>query len=253
MYKQDVPLNELLTDIKKLMTEGYELELSIDYNRELKKLPDKKWYKTEEVKQLDYVNFISEIYDHFRTIERQQLYEFKVNIWHDEKDVNPHYELCAMRPFIGGGYKRGGGSGSFSMRIFLTNKNLLLNQLKELCLPVRYEKIGLDFINNEHPVFLGNISDVKKHITNFVYKDIIDKVIEENYYDLQERNMTLKELQELVLDNINNKNYSQEDFEINIVEEYDNNYFRLHNKYLGKIINLIQGKEVKIDYYLDIQ
>lgn len=140
MNKKDVELNEILQTIKEYIDNGYELKLSLDYNSELKDLPDNKLYTSEEVKNMDYIKFISEIYNHFRSIERQQLYEFESDLEHYfEEDVSFHYRLCAMRPFGGdAGYKYGGGSGTFSMRIFLTQRKLLLQQLSNLFILPRY-------------------------------------------------------------------------------------------------------------------
>jgi len=255
MNKKDVELNEILQTIKESINNGYELELSLDYNSELKDLPDNKLYTPEEVKNMNYINFISEIYNHFRSIEREQLYEFKSDLDHYfEEDVSFNYRLCAMRPFQGdAGYKRGGGSGTFSMRIFLTQRKLLLQQLSNLfTLSDTYEEIGRDFVINEHPFGLNNISTVIKHIKNTIYNNIVGKIIDEKYYDIEQRRITLEELKELVVLNIKANNYKLDDFEITIEEDYGDFYFAINDQYLGRIIKLVQRKEVTITYYLDI-
>ena len=257
MNKKDVDLNDILQHIQESINKGYELELSLDYNHdELKDLPQEKVYTVEEVKNMDYINFISNIYNHFRSIEREQLYEFKSDLDHNfEGDVSFYYRLCAMRPFLGdAGYKRGGGSGTFSMRIFLTNRKLLLQQLSSLfILPDIYEKIGRDFIINEHPFCLDNISTVIKHIKNTIYKNIIGEIIDEKYYEIEQRRITLEELKESVILNIKKSNYELDDFEIVIEEDYGDFYFTINDKYLGMIIKLVQRKEVKTEYFLDIE
>jgi len=255
MNKKDVELNEILKTIKESIDKGYELEISIDYNSELKDLSDSKLYTSEELNNMNYISFISEIYNHFRSIEREQLYEFQSNLEHHfEEDVSFHYRLCAMRPFGGdAGYKYGGGSGTFSMRIFLTQRKLLLQQLSNLfILPDIYEKIGRNFIINEHPFGLNNISTVIKHIKNTVYKNIIGKLIDEKYYDIEQRRITLEGLKESVILNIKANNYELEDFKIIIEKDYGDLYFTINDQYLGSIIKLVQRKEVKIEYYLDI-
>ena len=255
MNKKDVELSDILQTIKESINNGYELEISIDYNSELKDLPDNKLYTSEELNFMDYINFISEIYNHFRSIEREQLYEFKSDLDHYfEEDVSFNYRLCAMRPFKGdAGYKRGGGSGTFSMRIFLTQRKLLLQKLSNLfILPDAYEEIGRDFIINEHPFGLNNISTVVKHIKNTVYKNIIGKLIDKKYYDIEQRDISLEELKESVVLNIKENYYELDDFEIVIEEDYGDFYFTINDKYLGNIIKLIQRKEVKTSYYLDI-
>jgi len=255
MNKKDVELSDILQTIKESINNGYELEISIDYNSELKDLPDNKLYTSEELNIMDYINFISEIYNHFRSIEREQLYEFKSDLDHYfEEDVSFNYRLCAMRPFKGdAGYKRGGGSGTFSMRIFLTQRKLLLQKLSNLfILPDAYEEIGRDFIINEHPFGLNNISTVVKHIKNTVYKNIIGKLIDKKYYDIEQRDISLEELKESVVLNIKENYYELDDFEIVIEEDYGDFYFTINDKYLGNIIKLIQRKEVKTSYYLDI-
>jgi len=255
MYKKDVELNDILKTIKESIDNRYELEISIDYNSELKDLPDSKLYTSEELNIMDYINFISEIYNHFRSIEREQLYEFKSDLDHYfEEDASFNYRLCAMRPFKGdAGYKRGGGSGTFSMRIFLTQRKLLLQQLSNLfILPDAYEEIGRDFIINEHPFGLNNISTVIKHINNTVYKNIIGKIIDEKYYDIEQRRITLEDLKKSVILNIQANDYELDDFEIIIEEDYGDLYFTINNQYLGSIVKLVQRKEVKTEYYLDI-
>ena len=256
MNKKDVELSDILQTIKESINNGYELELSIDYNGELKDLPDNKLYTPEEVKNMDYIKFISEIYNHFRSIEKQQLYEFKSDLEHYfEEDVSFHYRLCAMRPFGGdAGYKYGGGSGTFSMRIFLTQRKLLLQQLSRLfILSDIYEEIGIDFIKNEHPFCLDNISTIMKYIKDTVYKNIIGKLIDEKYYDIEQRRITLEELKESVVLNIQTNNYELNNFEIIIEEDYGDLYFTINDQYLGRIIKLVQRKEVKTEYYLDIE
>ena len=257
MYKKDVELSDILQTINESINNGYELELSLDYNSELKDLPDNKLYAPEEIKNMDYISFISEIYNHFRSIEREQLFEFKSDLEHYdfEEDVSFHYRLCAMRPFGGdAGYKYGGGSGTFSMRIFLTQRKLLLQQLSNLfILPDAYEKIGRYFIINEHPFGLNNISTVIKHIKNTVYKNIIGKIIDEKYYDIEQRRITLENLKESVILNIQANDYELDDFEIIIEEDYGDLYFTINDQYLGNIIKLVQRKEVKTEYYLDIE
>jgi len=255
MNKKDVELNEILQTIKESIDKGYELEISIDYNSELKDLPDSKLYTSEELNNMNYIGFISEIYNHFRSIEKQQLYEFKSDLDHYfEEDMSFNYRLCSMRPFKGdAGYKRGGGSGTFSMRIFLTQRKLLLQQLSNLfTLFDTYEEIGRNFIINEHLFGLNNISTVIKYIKNTVYKNIIGKLIDEKYYDIEQRRITLEELKESVVLNIKANNYELDDFEITIDDDYGDLYFTINNKYLGNIIKLIQRKEVKTTYYLDI-
>ena len=252
-FLRDVPLNDILQGINESLGDGYELELSIDYNGELKDLPKEKLYTPEDVKNMDYISFISEIYNHFRSIERQQLYEFQVELEKDEDDMNFHYRLCAVRPFGGdAGYKRGGGSGTFSMRIFLTQRNLLLRQIYDLHFPTNYEEIGIDFIKNEHPYFLDNISTIIKHIKNTIYKNIIGQIIEDKYYDLEQRDMTLEELKESVVANIKSNDYDLDDFEITIKEDYGDFNFNIKNKYLDDIIKLTQRKEVTTEYFLEI-
>ena len=256
MNKKDVELSDILQTIKESIDKGYELEISIDYNSELKDLPDSKLYTSEELSIMDYINFISEIYNHFRSIEKQQLYEFKSDLDHYfDEDVSFHYRLCAMRPFGGSaGYKYGGGSGTFSMRIFLTQRKLLLQQLSNLfTLSGTYEEIGRDFIINEHPFGLDNISTVIKHIKNTIYKNIVGQIIDEKYYDIEQRRITLEDLKESVILNIKENNYELEDFEITIEEDYGNFYFTINDKYLGSIVKLVQRKEVKTEYYLDIE
>jgi len=255
MNKKDVELNEILKTIKESINNGYELELSLDYNSELKDLPDNKLYTPEEVKNMNYINFISEIYNHFRSIEREQLYEFKSDLDHYfEEDVSFNYRLCAMRPFQGdAGYKYGGGSGTFSMRIFLTQRKLLLQQLSNLfTLSDTYEKIGIDFIKNEHPFGLNNISTVIKHIKNTIYENIVGKIIDEKYYDIEQRRITLEDLKESVILNIKANNYELDDFKIIIKEDYGDLYFTINDQYLGSIIKLVQRKEVTTTYHLDI-
>ena len=111
--------------------------------------------------------------------------------------------------------KYGGGSGTFSMRIFLTQRKLLLQQLSNLfILPDAYEEIGRDFIINEHPFGLNNISTVIKHINNTVYKNIIGKIIDEKYYDIEQRRITLEDLKKSVILNIQANDYELDDFEI---------------------------------------
>jgi len=254
MYKEDVGLNEILKHINESKEKGYDLELTIYYNRELKDLPDDKRYSVKEIEAMDYISFISRIYNNFRSIEREQLYEFQVRLYQNEHDVSFYYELCAIRPFKGdAGYKHGGGSGTFSMKIYLTNRILLLQKLSSLfVLSDIYEKIGKDFINNEHPFCLDNISTVIKHIKNTVYQNIIGKIIDEKYYDIEQRRITLEELKESVILNIQANNYELEDFEIIIEENYGDFYFTINDQYLGSIIKLVQRKEVATAYYLDI-
>jgi len=213
-------------------------------------------YTSEELNNMNYISFISEIYNHFRSIEREQLYEFQSDLDHYfEEDVSFHYRLCAMRPFGGSaGYKYGGGSGTFSMRIFLTQRKLLLQQLSSLfILPDTYEEIGRNFIINEHPFCLNNISTVIKHIKNTIYKNIVGKIIDEKYYDIEQRRITLEDLKESVIINIKTNNYELDDFEISIDDDYGDFYFVINDKYLGGIVKLVQRKEVKTEYYLDIE
>ena len=255
MYLKDIELNDLLQNIKEFIDKRYEVEISIDYNSELKNLPNEKLYTSEEINNMDYISFISEIYNHFRSIEREQLYEFQVNFEQfAEQDMNPHYRLCALRPFRGdAGYKRGGGSGAFSMRIFLTQRKLLLQQLQALNYSDIYKTMGESFIKNEHPYFMDNISTVTTHIKNTIYKNIIGKIIDDKYYDIEQREITLEELKESVIINIQANNYGLDDFEIFIKEDYGDFYFTINNKYLGNIVKLTQGKEVKTTYYLEIE
>ena len=139
------------------------------------------------------------------------------------------------------------------MRIFLTQRKLLLQKLSNLfILPDAYEEIGRDFIINEHPFGLNNISTVVKHIKNTVYKNIIGKLIDKKYYDIEQRDISLEELKESVVLNIKENYYELDDFEIVIEEDYGDFYFTINDKYLGNIIKLIQRKEVKTSYYLDI-
>jgi len=252
-FLKDIPLDDILQNIKASLDDGYELEISIDYNEELKDLPKDKLYKFEEVKNMDYISFISEIYNHFRSIERQELYEFQARLERDEDNTNFHYSLTAMRPFRGdAGYKRGGGSETFSMRVFLTQRNLLLHQIYDLHLPTIYEDIGTYFIKNEHPYYLDNLKTVTGHIKNTIYENIIGKIIEDKYYAIEQREITLEELKESTILNINTNNYELVDFEITIKESYGSFYFSITNKYLGDIIKLTQRKEVTTEYLLDI-
>jgi hypothetical protein len=254
MYGENIELNTILEDIKQSMDLGYELEFSIDYNRELKDLPENKFYKNEEVLTIDYMEFISRIYNHFRRIERQELYEFQVRVRKIEDETNFNYELCALRPFSGhAGYKYGGGSGTFAVRIFLTNRNLLLEQLINLNLPEKYHQIGIDFIKEIHPYHLNDISSVIEHIKSYIYKTCIDKLMDKFEYKLRERIMKFEELRKLVVDNLIFNQFVIDDFEITIKECYDDFYFEMNNKHLGNIVKLTQRKEVQIDYYLDIE
>lgn len=219
-------------------------------------MPDKKLYKTDEIKDINYIEFISRIYNYFRSIERQQLYEFQVKHMQWEDDITSYtFNLCALRPFKGGcsGYKRGGGSGTFGMRIFLTNRKLLLNQLNDLDLPEKYKDIGIKFIIEEHPYFLKNIDEVVKHIKNVIDEDCIGKLIDDNYYDLQERDMEFEELKEKIITNINKSNYNLTDFTFDIKGKYNNRYFTMNNKYLGQIVKLTQREKTTIEYFLDIE
>jgi len=254
MYLRDVELSNILQTIKTSIDKGYELEISIDYNSEIKDLPDDKFYTVEEVKNMDYIKFISDIYNHFRSIEREQLYEFQSNFEQFEQDMNPHYRLCAMRPFLGdAGYKRGGGTGTFSMRIFLTQRKLLLQQLNDLHFSDFYKRMGESFIKNEHPYFIDNISTVKTYIKNTIHKNIIGKIIDEEYHNIEQRIITLEELKEFVISNIKANNYELDDLDIIIKEDYGDFNFIINHKYLGNIIKLTQGKEVKTTYYLEIE
>ena len=139
------------------------------------------------------------------------------------------------------------------MRVFLTNRNLLLQQLSNLfTLSDIYEEIGRDFIINEHPFCLDNISTVIQHIKSTVYKNIIGKIIEDKYYDIEQRCIALEELKESAVLNIKTNNYELDDYEITIKEDYGDFYFIITDKYLGDIIKLAQRKEVKTEYFLDI-
>lgn len=91
-----------------------------------------------------------------------------------------------------------------------------------------------------------------KHIKNTIYKNIVGKIIDEKYYDIEQRRITLEDLKESVILNIKANNYELEDFEITIEEDYGDFYFTINDKYLGNIVKLVQRKEVKTEYYLDI-
>jgi len=173
--------------------------------------------------------------------------------WNEDKN-SYIFDLVTLRP--GGycsGYKSGTGYGTFGMRIFLTNKIVLLNQLNKFDVPKEYKEIGIKFITKEHPYFLRNLYEVINYIKNTIDEDCIGKLIDDNYYDLQERDMEFEELKENIVTNIIKSNYKLNDFSFDIYEKYHNRYFIINNKYLGQIVKLTQREKTTIEYFLDIE